>query len=268
MLLRARTFASDHAGPILLAIAALLVLGVIVFMLIVLMGLREQLHDQSMVAASQQETISNLSSGLSTTENQLKSHGITPSAPPPADLLVGPAGPAGAQGPGPTDQQVQSAVDTYLVEHPPAGTVPDSAVVSAVDAYLVVNPPAPGPGPTQQQIAAAVSTYMAANPAPAGPAGATGSQGIQGPTGPQGVAGQDGSPGAAGATGPAPAGWSWTDPSTGTTYTCTENSQTPAPQYTCAAQASSPTPTPTPTPSPTGTAFTVVSDRREHLAAV
>ena len=266
-MLRVRTFVGDHGGPVLLAAAALLVTGVIVFMLLVLMGLREQLHAQSVADAAQQQstatTISNLSAGLSTTEQQLKSHGITPAAPPPAQLMAGPPGPAGATGPGPSDAQVQASVDTYLVEHPPAGTVPESSIVDAVDAYLVVNPPAPGatgPGPTQQQIASAVATYMSANPAPAGPPGA---QGQVGPAGPQGVAGASGSPGA---PGPDPAGWTWTDPA-GITYNCVEDSQTPAPHYTCT-QSTVPTPTPTPTPNPTGTAFTVVSDRREHLAAV
>lgn len=259
-MIHVRAAVRTHAGLVLVAGGCLAVAGVIAFMLVLLAGLREQIHQQAAGEEAQQTSISNLSQSLATTEQQLTSHGITPAAPPPEQLVVGPTGPAG---PGPTDAQVQAAVDGYLMQHPPAGTVPASAITDAVDAYLTVNPPAPGPGPTQQQIASAVATYMAANPAPAGPAGATGADGSPGPAGPQGPAGADG------AQGPDPAGWTWTDPA-GVTYDCAQDDQTPAPHYTCSAESSPPPTTPPPTPTPTGSpsalGLNVVSDRREHLA--
>jgi hypothetical protein len=195
---RVRVFLREHSGPLLLGALALVVLGVLIFMLLVMAGLREQLHQQGMDSAAQQQTITNLSSGLTTTEKQLEEHGIKPSAPPPSNLVVGPPGPAGAAGPGPSDAQVQAAVDVYLAAHPPAAgaSASDTQVLDAVTVYLVAHPPAPGQNATAAQISTAVAAYMAANPAPSGPAGAAG------PSGPAGNPGQDGSQGPVGPVGP------------------------------------------------------------------
>lgn len=197
--------------------------------------------------AAQRQQIADLSSGLATTEAQLEQHGITPAAPPPAQIVTGATGPTGPQGPGPSDAQVQTAVDVYLAAHPPTGNVSTDALTTVVAAYLVQHPPAPGPPPSDTQVSNAVATYMAAHPAPSGPAGPTGSAGPQGDTGqtgaqgPQGPQGVQGPQGDTGPTGPAPGGWTWTD-QLGTTYNCTQDSQGTAssPHYTCTAV--SPTP--------------------------
>lgn len=258
-----------------LAFGVVGLLGLAVVVAIAWFGIEEsgQLARLQSQSAGQQQTISSLSSGLTTTEQQLKNHGITPAAPPPDQLTAGPAGPAGAPGPGPSDAQVQADVDGYLIEHPPSGTVPASEVTSAVAVYLEANPPAAGPGPTQAQISDAVATYMAANPAPAGPAGAAGATGNTGAQGDPGVAGPAGPSGPQGDPGPDPAGWTWTDPA-GITYSCIEDDQTPAPHYTCSAESpvspppSSPTPSQTPDPTTSSqSAWVIVSDRREHIAA-
>ncbi len=207
----------------------------------------DQLDAQRQQIANQNAAIDKLSSGLATTEAQLTQHGITPAAPPPAQIVTGATGPAGPQGPGPSDAQVQTAVDVYLSAHPPTANVSADALTTVVTAYLTQHPPAAGPPPSDTQVSNAVATYMAAHPAPSGPAGptgsagapgATGQTGAQGPEGPQGVQGPQGDPGPTGATGPPPAGWTWTD-QLGTTYNCTQDSQgtASAPHYTCTAQA-------------------------------
>jgi Collagen triple helix repeat (20 copies) len=193
---------------------------------------------------AQRQQIADLSSGLATTRAQLEQHGITPAAPPPAQIVQGATGPAGPQGPGPSDAQVQSAVNRYLATNPPTVNVSADALTTVVTAYLAQHPPAPGPPPTGTQISGAVTAYLTAHPAPAGPAGATGSAGPQGPTGdtgaqgpegPQGPQGVQGPQGDTGATGPPPAGWVFTD-EFGTTYDCAPDAQTPAPHYTCTAR--------------------------------
>lgn len=74
-------------------------------------------------------------------------------------------------------------------------------------------------------------------PGPAGPAGAAGSTGPQGDPGPTGPQGEQGPAGQDGADGQPPAGWTWTDPATGTTYTCSRDSASPDsnPAYVCTA---------------------------------
>lgn len=61
-----------------------------------------------------------------------------------------------------------------------------------------------------------------------GPAGPQGPAGLQGPQGDPGADGQDGSP---------PSGWTWSDPLTRITYTCTRDTGSPdeSPTYTCTA---------------------------------
>jgi hypothetical protein len=83
------------------------------------------------------------------------------------------------------------------------------------------------------------------SPGPAGAVGATGSAGSPGPAGPQGEPGPAGPQGAKGDTGPAgpaPAGWRFTDPNTGTTYECTPDSDGST-HYTCSPVSPESTPT-------------------------
>lgn len=240
-----------------IAMGTVLFAGVVavLFMLFQLGSASTQLESLRRQSDAQNAQIAALSGGLATTEQQLKAHGIAPSAAPPSQIIRGAAGP---QGPGPSDVQVQVAVATYLAAHPPAVNASAAQVEDAVSAYLLLHPPTPGPGPTQAQIAAAVSSYLASNPPPSGPAGPTGSAGA---TGPQGPVGPQGAQGPVGATGPPPAGWTWTDPN-GVTYNCSEDAQTPSPHYTCAAASPSPTPTPSsPTPTMSG-ALAFVQERR------
>lgn len=64
--------------------------------------------------------------------------------------------------------------------------------------------------------------------------GAQGPQGEPGPSGPQGEPGASGAPGTDGTDGAPPAGWTWTDPLTGTVYDCTRNNTNDrAPTYQC-----------------------------------
>jgi len=73
-----------------------------------------------------------------------------------------------------------------------------------------------------------------------GQAGTPGKNGETGPQGEPGVAGPEGPPGAPGENGAngqdgtPPAGWTWTDPLTGTTYDCVRNNTNDrAPTYSC-----------------------------------
>lgn len=89
--------------------------------------------------------------------DQVKRLGGTPVVPAPA------AGPAGPQGPGPTQAQIDAAVAVQLAEHPPpAGQNATPAMVaSAVADFLTVHPPQPGRPPTAEEIASAASAYIA-----------------------------------------------------------------------------------------------------------
>lgn len=82
----------------------------------------------------------------------------------------------GPRGPGPTPAEIQAAVASWLVAHPPpAGRAPTAAEVStAVAEFLTANPPEPGRAPTSAEIASAVATYFAANPVRDGVDGAAG----------------------------------------------------------------------------------------------
>jgi len=254
------------------ALAVLAVL-VLVWMVTRLGAASDQLDAQRRQLDVQSTAIAQLAAGLGTTEQQLKEHGISPSAPPPASIIAqaGPPGPPGAQGPGPSDAQVQLAVDGYLAANPPTGKVPAAQVEADVTAYLAANPPAPGPPPSDAQVASAVAAYLAANPAPSGAPGPTGSPGANGQNGAPGPAGTQGPQGPAGPPGPAggpPAGWSWTDPS-GATYTCAPDSQTPAPHYTCTPAPPSPSPSAsTPSTAPSTTTAAPQPLHRDHARPV
>lgn len=138
--------------------------------------------------------------------------------------ILGPRGAAGAPGipgPGPTMLQIAIAVSRYCATH------------------------VCGQPPTTQQVADAIAIYCQTHECrgPAGPPGLDGppgAQGADGPAGARGLAGADGTPGAdgaagtpgapgtpgtpgaTGATGPAIASWTWTDPTSGVVFTCTD----------------------------------------------
>lgn len=132
--------------------------------------------------------------------------------------------------------------------------------VRSLGATPVVQPPAPVAGPVGAQGAAGVNgipgppgtpglpgpTGPTGGPGPTGAAGVAGSVGANGQDGPPGPAGPAGPQGQPGAPGAPPAGWSWQDPSTGTTFQCTRDAGSPdsAPTYTCTSQAPPTTTTP------------------------
>lgn len=157
-------------------------------------------------------TVGQLSAGLTTTRDQLQQHGIQPSAPPPEKII---AGVPGAQG-------IPGLAGAVGAQGPPGPAGP---------------PGSPGP---------AGSPGVAGSPGAVGPSGAAGSpgsNGVNGQDGPAGVPGPAGSPGTNGKDGSPPNSFTWTDPNSGVTYTCTRSASTG--DYTCASQTPSPTPSPT-----------------------
>lgn len=91
--------------------------------------------------------------------------------------VTGSPGAGGATGPGPTDEQINASVQTYLpgavsaylaANPPPSGAVgatgPSGADGSAGPAGPAGPSGPPGPGPTSDQIATAVSDYLVAHP--------------------------------------------------------------------------------------------------------
>jgi hypothetical protein len=138
--------------------------------------------------------------------------------------VAGPAGPSGPAGPGPSQDEINAAVNAYFGEHPlPAGQLPPvTEVAGLVAQYLQANPPAAGQNATPGMVSDAVSGYCSANNGCAGPAGqnATDDQvsaavvaycsahadcaGPAGANGVNGTNGQDGAPGPACPSGYAP----------------------------------------------------------------
>lgn len=189
--------------------------------------------------ATEATAIGQLSTALQDTQNQLRQHGVEPTAPPPAQIVQGVPGMQGIQGiPGPAGPS-----------GPPGGIGPTGPV-----------------GATGKTGAT-------------GATGPTGATGATGPTGAQGVAGQPGQTGATGPAGPSgpsgangqpPAGWTYTDPA-GNTYSCTRvsNFDPSSPQYQCAQTGSAPTPAPSPSTSPnTVTTTAPKSQSKSRTAAV
>lgn len=235
----ARDGARASGGHRTLVVGAVVVL---VGLVAVAIGLYSVVGQQRYAATSAQQL-----------SEQLRQHGLTPVVQAPAPI-AGPAGQpgqpgaTGKQGPGPSQEKIDAAVFGYLAVHPPGAT--PAMVAVQVAAYLTAHPPRPGPPPTSTQIATAASDYIAAH---AGDfQGATGASGTNGSDGQNASDDQVASAvaaycdahgqcqGATGATGPqgAPAAsWSWQDPSSGVTETCTRDSGSPddAPTYTCSA---------------------------------
>jgi hypothetical protein len=175
-------------------------------------------------------------------------------------VVSGPPGASGPPGPGPSQGQIDTAVNAYLAVHPPAPGQNATAeqVATAVAAFLDLNPPTPGRPPTTAEVAAAVVNYCQANGGCLGPAGQnatsaqvasavadycavhaecagpTGPGGAGGPTGEPGPTGPAGPSGVAGPAGPPVAGWTFTD-ALGMPHTCTRDAGSPdnAATYTC-----------------------------------
>jgi hypothetical protein len=150
--------------PQILAVAFIVLVGVMVAAYRAQSG-RIAAHTRT--EAAQQAEIDRFYGSLATAEAQLKAHGISPSVPPPAQIVkevTGPAGPAGVPG--------------------AAGAAGPSGAAGSPGP--VGSPGVPGsPGPAG-----------ASGPAgPQGPQGVAGQDGQPGAAGPQGPQGEPGSPG-------------------------------------------------------------------------
>jgi|GEM_PF-4992582 len=206
---------SPRWWPVAWLLCGVLGLGLVVFLLL------GQKADGRKIDA-QGAAVEGLAAAVASARAQIISLGATPNVPPPAAVVSGVAGPQGVRGPGPSDAQVQLAVDGYLAANPPTGRVSAAQVEADVASYLSAHPPAPGRDATAAQIDASVAAYMAAHPAPSGPPGSPGENGQDGKQGNPGVDGAPGSP---------PAGWAFEV--NGVTYECVPDNGTPAPHYTC-----------------------------------
>jgi hypothetical protein len=73
---------------------------------------------------------------------------------------------ASQPGQAPTPEQIQVAVDAYLMAHPPRDgeDATDEQIAAAVSAHLVAHPPQAGQNATPEQISQAVAAYLAAHP--------------------------------------------------------------------------------------------------------
>jgi hypothetical protein len=97
---------------------------------------------------------------------QVRGLGATPVVQPAAPAPSGPTiVPVPIPGPGPTQAQIDDAVATYLLAHPPAAgkSVTPAMVATAVGDFLTAHPPEPGHAPTPEEIATAASNYIAAH---------------------------------------------------------------------------------------------------------
>jgi hypothetical protein len=132
---------------------------------------------------------------VSALSKQVENLGGTPVVEP----SQGAQGEQGIQGPGPTDEQVRTAVGLYFLANPPQSGRPptDAEVTAAVVAFCGVNNcrgdrgfdgndgingtngtnGADGPGPTDQQVADAVTVFCTANNNCVGPKGDKGDRG-------------------------------------------------------------------------------------------
>lgn len=169
-------------------------------------------------AASASSAASANQAAIAQANNRLRALGGTP-VPTPAPVT----GVQGPPGPGPSDQQIATAVTLYCAEHEGCVGVPSQTqVLAAVQAYCATGvckgaagasgrpgqpgasgapgasgQPGPqgdtGPGPTDEQVSAAVAAYCSAHgdcSGPAGPSGASGAPGAPGKDG-RGIASVD-----------------------------------------------------------------------------
>lgn len=243
---------------VLAGVGVALVLALVLlfaFLIVKLARASDQIGALNQADVGRDRAIAALADAESSARDQIKALGGTPGVPPPQVVISGAAGPQGIQGPGPSDVQVQSAVDVYLAQHPPAVDVSAAALDASVAAYLTQHPPAPGPPPSDAQVASAVATYMAAHPAPSGPPGPQGDPGVgqTGPPGPQGPAGPQGDPGPA-----CPSGYNLTPETINghQALVCEQPAASPSPS---SSDSGTPTAGPTPSSSPTAPPSTPAS---------
>jgi hypothetical protein len=135
----------------------------------------------------QEHRLDAFNEALTLEQQGIEEKGGTPIAPAPEEIIedpdVDPPLPVG-----PTDEQVQEAVEAYFREHPvqDGENASPAQIAAAVINYLTENPPAPGqpgPPPSDEQISNAVAAYLAANPPPPGPPGQDGTNGTDGKDG-------------------------------------------------------------------------------------
>lgn len=218
-----------------LSVLLLFLLGC-AYVVVQLLSLRATVDAQQAGQTADTVAIEQLSTALKTTQDQLTQHGITPKAPPPAQIvqgipgaagqsIVGPAGPAGQNGVSPDPQAIANLVLAMI--HPVPG-------------------PAGSVGPVGPAGAAGAAGKDSTVPGPAGPAGSAGKDGANGQAGKDGA---QGAAGPAGPAGPAPSGWSFTA-ADGTVYDCAPDTAGST-HYSCTARQKPPPPPPSPSQSAT-----------------
>lgn len=171
------------AGLSWLALAA--VVAAVAFVFLRVVQLRDDLDAAEQARRDDRAAIAALSEGLRREQDAAVAAGQQPAAPSPEELVAetpeliqgprgerGERGETGERGPGPTVEQVRTAVAAYLAAYPPE----------------------PGRPPTDAQVAAVVASYCAARGDCRGPVGPPGDDGasIVGPAGPAGPTGPPG----------------------------------------------------------------------------
>lgn len=117
--------------------------------------------------------------------DQVRALGARPVVQPPTPVAPAvPEAPPSTRVVGPTQADLDAAVERYFATHPPGDT--PAIVATKVAAYLTAHPPKPGPPPTPAMIATAASHYIQAHAADF-----RGQPGINGTNGVDGKPGQD-----------------------------------------------------------------------------
>lgn len=220
--------------------AMLLIAGFIAFTLNAVEASNHRLQQKQ---ATQETVISKLATGLDTTRQQLKAHGVKPSAPAASSIVRGVQGIPGVPGPAGPSGSPGSAGSPGPSGAP--GAPGRNGSNGSPGANGATGRAGPSGAPGAQGSPGPASTV-------AGPAGPAGPQGPRGDTGPQGPKGDTGDQGPAGPP-PSSLTFTYTDElGKSTTYNCTLDSGTT--HMSCTAESSS---GPLKTKSPTRSAISL-----------
>jgi len=126
-----RRFLVAVGVSLLVALVAL-----VVFLLLVVGRASTRIDVLNQDGQVRDRAITALAGAVSTEQAQVRQLGGTPNVPPPQAIISAIPGATGQQGPGPSDAQVQSAVNVYLLAHPPSGTVPAAQVEAQMNAFV------------------------------------------------------------------------------------------------------------------------------------
>lgn len=186
---------------------------------------RERIEALEATASERADVMDALSEGLDITRGQLEAEGVEPAVPPPEEIAEdteaarrgeqGEQGERGRRGPGPSDEQVDAAVERWCqvngcVGQPTAAQVVEALATYCNDRGQCIGPRggdgrdgtdgtdgavgSQGPPPSDEQIVAALESYCAAHDGCRGRAGKDGEdstvpgpRGLAGPTCPGGA---------------------------------------------------------------------------------